>query len=219
MLDGLGHLVCSFAAIVGLAYVVWAVGPWPSVPTLRIEVMLAVLGLGVLPRLDVTLGGLATADFLVQSVDARNRDALAHRARSAWMRLAGCAVGLAVVVAVGGCGLAAHGNATDQLVAALAGLCLLVRSRIFDQTFVAVALSVAGLAACLSQLFVEPSTSTPRVEPLVAAVTAGAVLAVVHMRRPGRGQAGRRMLHRLEVTAVIATVATTAAASGLFPTA
>ena len=221
MSGGFGHVVGSFSATVGVAacgYLVGAGGQWPSLPAMRVEVMLAVLALGVLPRFGVTLGGLAAADFLVRSRGDLSQAELSRRVRSSGMRLAGVALGLAVVASIGGYELAAHGGGADQLAATLAGLCMIVRSRLLERTWTGVALAVAGLAVCFDQLIVEPSTSGLRVEPLVAAVLVGLLLAVMQTRR-SRPSGGRmRMLHWAEATGVMAMVCTTAVASGLLST-
>ncbi|WP_238016521.1 hypothetical protein KZZ52_27835 [Dactylosporangium sp. AC04546] len=188
---------------------------WPVPVVFRIGAVLAVMLLGALPRVAISAGGLATADFRVRSA-GDDPGEVAHR-----LRVAGRAFGwLVAAVTVAGASwaawLALHGTPGDRILAVLVGVCLVVRSRLFDAGWAA-APAVAGAAVAvlgLVRLVTEPGP-LPGLLPTIAGVVTGAVLGTAHAVLSWQGRGRRRVLRWLEVTSVVAMICAAAVSIGL----
>jgi hypothetical protein len=219
--SGVGRLVGASAATIGLGaagVLVDSIGGWSGLPGAHLVLVLGVLTLGVLPRLCVTCGGVATADFLVRSLGRLTDSALSSRQRSGGMGVAGVAFGIAVVSTIGGVRLAVDSDRSAHIVVMLAGLCLLIRSRLFSGTWSGLALVYAGITVLGCGVFQLVNHTLSRGEwiaPLASAVLAGLLMAALQGRRHRTYVSPNRVLHWAEATAVTALLCAAAIAAGL----
>jgi hypothetical protein len=194
------------------------VGAWSSPPVLGAVAVVAVLLIGVVSRVGVASGGLATADYLVRARSGSGDHVAAGRIRAAvvWQGLT--VAGLAVLAAVAGGRLATLGPPSDELVAATVGLCLLARAQLVPQLWTRAIAMLAGLAVLgigVWRLSVDRPSGALWLAPLGVA----AVAALLIPASRGRGWPARparlRLLIWLEATAVMAMVCASAVAAGL----
>jgi hypothetical protein len=217
--SGYVWLVAASVATVGVGMTGLLAGNvdgWPDADVARLVLVLAVLTSGALARVCVTCGGIATADFMIRSLWRRAESAVSRQMRARGMSAAGVALGVAVVATASGLGLVADGDSRDYVVVVLAGLCLMIRSRLFGGTWNGVAFVLAGVVVLLAGLVGVLSDAPPRSQwmtPLALAASAGLLLAIVQGRR--RTSSPNRALHWAESTAVTTLVCATAIATGL----
>jgi hypothetical protein len=206
-------LAVGAAAAIGIA--AFAHGGRPSGAVMRWVAVLAVLALGAIARLAVSMDGLASADYLVRTSGTAGWER-ERRTAGARGRLTGAAVGVAAVAGAAGGWLAFAGVAIDHLVAVLVGLCLIVRSRLFQSALAAGSLVAAGgvvLVLGALHLVVNPPGALDALVPLAAALVMDLVLngtAAV----PDGATVAERVLYRAESSAVTAMVCTAATAMG-----
>jgi hypothetical protein len=187
-----------------------------------VAAVFGVLLLGLVSRVSIALGGFATADFLVCNRSVLGPDAIDRRMRAAELRLAGLILALGLVAAGSGWWLATYGGPADRLVAGLVGICLMLRSRLFDQTRAGIGLAVAG-AICLGlaiyRLLADRPTGWLWLTPLAVAVAFGALLAVFKGLSAGGmpGGAARQLLYWGETTAMIAMICALATPERFLP--
>src|SRR5262249_59890084 len=94
----------------------------------------AMLAAGVLPRLTLSVGGLASADYRVRHAGRITGDSLASRYRqSNWMLIGGL-VGFALVVVWGCYWLTFSTGSWDRYLALSIGAAALLRSRGYSRT-------------------------------------------------------------------------------------
>lgn len=185
----------------------------------RVAAVGAVLLVGVLPRVSLTIGGLASADYLVRNHGLITGEALATRIEQSNALLYGGLLGTAVVGAAGGALLAAGDSIWDRLLGTSVGVALVLRSRVFSRTPQIVPLRAAGLAVLAVQA-VQAVQETPELRPwavaLAVAAAAGAVgLSVIPLSEVARARV-KQLLNRAELVVVVAMIALTAAALGGF---
>jgi type VII secretion integral membrane protein EccD len=183
----------------------------------RVATAGAVLLVGVLPRLALSAGGLAGADYRVRRHGLLAGEELARRIAQSHTLLFGGVLGTAVLAAAGGGLLAASGSVWDRLLAAAVGLALVLRSRVFSQVPQIVPLRAAGLLLLgLSGGLVvqEVAARHPAAVGLPAVVMAGAVAACLVPRTEIARARLRQLLDRAEPVAVAAMVGLAAAALG-----
>jgi hypothetical protein len=219
--NGVGHLVGAGAATIGLGaagLLADGIGWWSGLVGAHLVLVLGVLMLGVLPRLCVTCGGVATADFLVRWLGRLTDSAISSRQRSGGMAVAGVALGIAVVSTMAAFRLAVDSDRAAQPVVMLAGLCLLIRSRLFSGTWSGLALVGAGITVLGCGVFQLVSHTLSRSQwmaPLASAALAGLLMAALQGRRRRTYVSPNRMLHWAEATAVTALLCAAAIAAGL----
>jgi hypothetical protein len=210
----IGHFGAAVAAVFGVAaaflYVTTGYDP-EHLAGPRAAAAVAVILLGLVSRLSIAQGGFATADFIVRNSGVFGVDAIGSRLRTAELRLAGIVLTLGIVATGSGWWLTAYGGTADRLVAALVGVCLVLRSRLFERTWPAVPLAVAGAAGlgfAGYRLFTERPTGLMWLTPLAVALAFGALLAVLKglpTRNMPSGP-GRQLLYWGETTAMIAMI-------------
>ncbi|WP_432832685.1 hypothetical protein [Dactylosporangium sp. CA-092794] len=213
----------SFA--VGLSFVAVAVAGllladrpgWPAHVVFRVGAVLAVMLLGALPRVTLAAGGLAAADFQVRFADSVARADVAYRLRAARRSVGAMVLGVAAAGAAWATWLALRGTPGDRLLALLVGLCLLVRSRLFADTWAAPALLLVGGAVTVVALdrLATGHGSLPDLAPAIAGMATGALLGTVQAALSWRGSLGRPVLRWLEATSVIALICVAAVSLGL----
>ncbi|MFY1636170.1 hypothetical protein ACN27F_23330 [Solwaraspora sp. WMMB335] len=190
-----------------------------EVAGLRGGMVLSVLVLGLASRVSISLGGFAAADYLVRNQNVLGVEVIAARMRASAIGVSG----LVIAVAAGAVGcswwLASQGGSADRLVVALVGVCLMLRSRLFEGTRSGIVLLVAGgvdVASAAYWLVREPPAGFRWLTPLVIALMASALLAAATgLAAPdGRATSGSRLLVWGETTALIALVCAVAGAWG-----
>jgi hypothetical protein len=208
-------LSCIVVAIAGLLLADRPAFPAPAL--FRIGVVLAVMLIGALPRLSIAADGLAAADYRVRLAGVSAPAEMALRLRNARQALGATVVGVGAAAAGWASWLALHGTPGDRLLALLAGLCLLVRSRLFEGTWAALVLLLTGLVvlALAGARLVTWHGSLPELAPTIAGMVTGAVLGTVQAALSWHGSPRRRLLRWVEATAVIAMVCVAAVSLGL----
>ena len=112
----------------------------------RLAAVAAVLVVGVLPRVSLTIGGLASADYRVRNHGLVTSEALAARIAQSDALLYGSLLGVAVLGAATGGLLAGSELLWDRLLGVMAGAALVLRSRVFSRISQILPLRIAGLA-------------------------------------------------------------------------
>lgn len=213
---GLGRLLTPAATAhvaVGVVLLV-AAGLQALVPALgldgqhalRIAPVLAILVVGVLPRVSLSVGGLASADYRVRHVGQLDLAALQRRYRDSNAILVGSLVGIAVVVVVSAAVLDLGGPWDRTLALSLAGAAFL-RSRLFSRTQHMVPLRAAGIAVAtivLVRFAADADADTLTfVVPVVALVAVvGLGLASLPMSEITRARV-KRLLNLVEFLVVV----------------
>ncbi|WP_163512838.1 type VII secretion integral membrane protein EccD [Fodinicola acaciae] len=147
-----GHVTgFAVAGAVGLAAGVVAVFGWPLDQVVRIAPVLLVIFVGALPRLSLSVGGLASADYLVRSGGQLPADALTERIARSGASLIGAMMSIGLLAAIACVRLAMVPSLWDRGLGILLGVALLLRSRAFSQVWHVLPLRVAGVVALVAQ--------------------------------------------------------------------
>ncbi|MFY1636165.1 hypothetical protein ACN27F_23305 [Solwaraspora sp. WMMB335] len=208
----------AFAVGVGAALLLLVVDELtiPQAAALRTAAAGGVLLLGVLARTAISLGGVATADFVVRRGGTSAATELAARVHVSGMRLAGLVLGVTTLAAGSALWLATRAGVADRLVAVTVGACLTLRSPLFGKTWAAMTTAAGGGLVMLVagyHLAVGPP-GLVQLAPIAAALVCGVFLLIAESPALGAGFGGR-LLRLLESTAVIAMMCAVAAAYGL----
>jgi type VII secretion integral membrane protein EccD len=143
-----GHLAA--AALLAAAGLPLAVaGDWLT--AVRVDAVLSVLVIGVLPRVSLTVGGLASDDYRVRRGGLVGGAELAARIRHSTALLYGGLAAASVIGLVSGVALANVGSTWDRLLGSAVGLALVLRSRVFSRVPQIVPPRVAGLVVLVAQ--------------------------------------------------------------------
>jgi type VII secretion integral membrane protein EccD len=214
-----GHLAAlGLLAAAGTGVGATALAGADPLAGVRVAAVAAVLVVGVLPRVSLTVGGLASADYRVRNHGLVTAEELTRRITQSNALLYGGLLGAAVLGTAGGV-LLAGGAAWDRLLGVAVGVALVLRSRAFSRVPQILPLRIAGLlvlgvqgALALHQV--------PGLRPwsvvLAAAVAAGAVaVSAVPLSEVARARV-KQLLNRSELVAVVAVVVLAAAALGGF---
>jgi type VII secretion integral membrane protein EccD len=211
-----GHLAA--VAVLGAAGAVAALAYSPAT-AIRLDAVLAVLAVGVLPRISISTGGVAAADYQVRAGGLVGADELARRIRHSAALLQGGIVATAAVGALAGALLALADAGWDRWLGACVGAALLLRSRAFSRIPHIVPLRLAGLVVLLAaavRLVRQTAGLHPWTVVLAATAASAAVAAsAVPLSDVVRARV-KQTLNGLELLVVIAMVAAAAAALGLF---
>lgn len=117
----------------------------------RVDGVLAVLVVGVLARVSLTVGGLAGEDYRVRRGGTVTADALGARIRESAALLYGGLAAACVTGVTAGLVLTAGDALWDRLLGLAVGLGLVLRSRVFSRVPQIVPLRAAGLAVLAAQ--------------------------------------------------------------------
>jgi type VII secretion integral membrane protein EccD len=209
----------SLLAAAGLATGATALAGLDPRSGVRVAGVAAVLLVGVLPRVSLTIGGLASADYRVRQHGLVTGEELARRVDQSNALLYGGLLGAAVLGAASGVLLVTVGSGWDRLLAVAVGAALVLRSRVFSRIPQIVLLRLAGLlvlAVAGAATVAEMAALRPWTVPLAAAVATGTVAAgAVPLSEVARARV-RQLLDRAELVAVAAVVTLAAAALGWF---
>lgn len=219
-LSGLAVLAAGAGIVAGTAAAldVGAASVSDGMAPYRVVGVLAILMIGVLPRVSVSVGGLATADYRVRKATLITHEELTERVRQSTALLFGAVLGAAAVGGAAGVMLSRADSVWDRLLGLTVGLTLLLRSRVFSRILQMVPLRVAGCVVLATQI-VEAS-SVEAVRPwfavLVGVGAAGLVaLSAVNLSDITRARV-KRVLNWTESVIVIAMIALAAAGLGLY---
>lgn len=186
---------------------------------LRVVAVAAVLLVGVLPRVSLTVGGLATADYRVRNQGLVTGAELARRIEQSNALLYGGVLGAAVLGAGSGAALAVSDSGWDRLFGVAVGVALVLRSRAFSRIPQILPLRVAGLLV-LTMQGARAVQETPALRPwsvaLATLLAAGLVaVSAVPLSEVARARV-KQLLNRAELVAMVAVVVLAAAALGVF---
>jgi hypothetical protein len=150
------------------------------VDAVRIGAVLVVLAVGAFPRLAITIGGIAGADYRVRTGEHLTRQQFADRLRDSTALLVGSLIGVAVVGTGLGTSLASAPGNWDRLLCLTMATGLLLRSRTFSQLGQALPLRVAGsLGVVGGGIWLAARTPALRPWTVVLVAAAFVVLALV----------------------------------------
>ncbi|MGH1565692.1 type VII secretion integral membrane protein EccD [Mumia sp. DW29H23] len=211
----------AFAAVLLVVAAVFAVTDSfdvDALQTLRIVVVLALLAVGMAPRVSLSVGGLASADYRVRHVGTMSREAIRARYRESNGLLVGSLAAIALVTGVGGVVLTFTDGRWDRWLALVVGLLALSRSRIFSRVAHMLPLRIAGLVVLAAQLVRELAEVDATSWLVVAALVLGALaVAVASMQVSSITQARvKRLLNLVELLLVIQAIVLACGAVGLF---
>ncbi|WP_262852704.1 type VII secretion integral membrane protein EccD [Mumia quercus] len=186
--------------------------------TLRVVVVLVLLAVGVAPRVSLSVGGLASADYRVRNAGTMSREAIAARYRESNGLLVGSLAAIAVVTGVGGVVLTFSDARWDRWLALVVGLLALSRSRIFSRVTHMLPLRVAGLVVLGAQLVREVAEIDATQWLVVVVLGLGALaVAVASVQISGISRARvKRLLNLVELLLVIQAIVLACGAVGLF---
>jgi ESX secretion system protein EccD len=194
---------------------------WPADPliALRVGGALAILLVGVLPRISLTIGGLASADYQVRRAGLVTHEQLLKLIHRSGSLLTGALAAMAVIALVCSTVLGEADNPWDRWLATLLGAGLLLRSRLFSRIQHAVALRVAGLAALAAEgvWLVRERPQAHAWFGVLAVVVAAALVTLTAIPLSDITRARvKQALNWTEIPAVVALVVVTVGALGVF---
>jgi type VII secretion integral membrane protein EccD len=207
-------VAAGFAAALPAGLLAAAGGDWRG--ALRVATVFAVLVVGALPRVSLTVGGLASDDFRVRNFGLVTGEQLAARIKQSSALLAGGIAGVSAVGLGTGLLLTASSSEWDRLLGFAVGVALVLRSRVFSRVPHIVPLRSAGLVVLAAQGLRAAREDLPGVS-LVAAIAAACavlvVLSAVPLSEVARARV-RQVLHLAEMCVVVAMVAIAGGALG-----
>jgi type VII secretion integral membrane protein EccD len=214
--------LASGVVVVGIVAVVTGVVGATSLDGMhvsRVAPVLALLCTGVLPRLALAAGGLASADYRIRNAGRLGAAELATRHQQSDGMLVGGLAGVCVVVAWGVVELAASDAAWDPYLAGSVGLVAVLRSRVFSRFRHMVGLRALGVLTAVA-LVARVAADEPDLRPwlvVLAAVLAAALVAVSSLPlSPVTRARIRRVLNVAEFLVVVDMVVVLAGSLGLF---
>lgn len=141
-----GHVAFAFVVLLAAALGTTAqIDPAAARVSLRLLPVLAVIAVGAIPRVSLSVGGLASADYRVRNVGLLDLETLQRRYRTSNAILVGSLAGIALVVAWYGTALALAGDTWDRSLAGCLALAIALRSRAFSRTPHMLALRLSGV--------------------------------------------------------------------------
>ncbi|MGJ9414324.1 type VII secretion integral membrane protein EccD [Aeromicrobium sp. CF4.19] len=205
-------LAAATQAVVGVADV-------SSMQSVRVLPVLGLLVVGILPRVSLSVGGLASADYRVRHVGTLDLAALRFRYRSSNAILVGALVGISAVVVAAGAWLDVSGEPWDRTLALALAAAAVMRSRLFSRTQHVVPLRVAGVAvAALAavRLVAQDTQWVPYLIPVTVVAAAVAYgLAALSISEITRARV-KRTLNIVEFLAIVTLLVLLAGAVGIY---
>jgi type VII secretion integral membrane protein EccD len=190
----------------------------------RVVASLAVLSIGVMPRLSIAVGGLSSADYRVRNAGRMSAESLAARFQESAGLLLGSVIGVSVVAALIGFWLGLQGDDTsqdawDRVLSLSIAATLLLRSRVFSRIQFMLAPRLAGvfvLLASVTQLADEYDVLDQWLYAAIAAVGAAALgVSITRLSDVTRART-KRILNLVEFIVVVDLVVVTMGAVGLY---
>ncbi|MCW2838530.1 MAG: hypothetical protein JWR55_13 [Aeromicrobium sp.] len=205
--------------VVGLSHAVVDVTSAPVEQATRILPVLALLTVGTIPLISLSVGGVASADYRVRHVGRLDLPALQARYRASNAVLVGSLVGIALVVVWGGIALDLRDEPWDRTLAISLAVAATLRSRLFSRTPHMLPLRTAGLvvlAFVASQFTIEHADAAP----YLAVVVAAAMLAAIGLTSTPMSDITRarvkRLLNVLEFLVVVDLLVVLCGAVGIY---
>lgn len=211
----------SATVVLAVALLVLAVAGLSDVDTqqaVRVLPVVALLGVGVLPRVSLSVGGLAGADYRVRHAGRVSDADLRRRFRVSNDLLVGGLVGCALVVLVGGIVLDTDGDDWDRTLALLLALTAALRSRVFSRVQHMLPLRLSALlvlAVVLAQALDGADLVTWLVPAVSLLMLAGLGLATIRLSEIQRARV-KRTLNMVEFVTVVVLVVVLAGAMGVY---
>lgn len=190
----------------------------------RVVAALAVLSIGVMPRLSIAVGGLSSADYRVRNAGRMSSDALTARFQESAGLLLGSVIGVSLVAALIGFWLGLNGDQTsqdvwDRVLSLSLAATLLLRSRVFSRIQFMLAPRLAGvlvLLASVIQLAADYEAVDQWLYAAIAAVGAAALgVSILRLSDVTRART-KRILNLVEFIVVVDLVVVTMGAVGLY---
>jgi type VII secretion integral membrane protein EccD len=215
-----GHVAgFAVAGAVGICAAITAVFGGPIDDVVRIAPVLLVIVVGALPRLSLSVGGLASADYLVRSGGQMPSNSLTDRLGRSGASLVGALMGIGMLTAIACVRLAFIDSYWDRALGILLAITLLLRSRAFSQVWHVLPLRVAGVVGLVAQGYglVSYAPGLRLWVPLVAAVAAVifVLISAVHPSDIARARI-KRILDWVERLVVIALIPVCVGAVGAY---
>jgi len=215
-----GHLAAAVVLLaVGLAHAVVDATSAPVDQATRILPVLALLTVGTIPLISLSVGGVASADYRVRHVGRLDLPALQARYRASNAVLVGSLVGIALVVVWGGISLDLRDEPWDRTLAVSLAVAATLRSRLFSRTPHMLPLRTAGLVVVA---FVAGHFAVDHVDagPWLAVVVAAAMLAAIALTSAPMSDITRarvkRLLNVLEFLVVVDLLVVLCGALGIY---
>lgn len=190
----------------------------------RVVATVAVLSIGVLPRLSIAAGGLSSADYRVRNAGKMSDSALAARFAESSGLLLGAVIGISVLVGAVAYWLGRgdepwRGDVWDRVLSLSLVATLLLRSRVFSRTQYMLPLRVAavlGALATVQQLATERAFLQRWLVAVVALVGAVALgLSILRLSEVTRARI-KRVLNVAEFIVVVDLIVVTMGAVALY---
>ncbi|WP_163512828.1 type VII secretion integral membrane protein EccD [Fodinicola acaciae] len=185
----------------------------------RIEILLAIVLTGMLPRASIAVGGLAAADFRLRTVARITERELADRVRQSTYLLTGSLAGAAIVVAAAAGWLIRSTAPWDLVLLPAAGVLLILRSRAFGRVRHVLPLRLGGVVV-LAGCGIAALLRVPALLPWTAALAMVAVVAVVAVAAlPTTAVTTARIkqiLNWVEILMVVVVLVVAVGATGVF---
>jgi type VII secretion integral membrane protein EccD len=218
----IGH--AAAATVLVTAGLLHAVVGWLDQPVeqaVRVLPVLALLTVGVIPRISLSVGGLASADYRVRHVGRLDLAVLRARYRASNALLVGSLVGVALVVVWGSVILDVRGDDWDRTLALSLAVAALLRSRLFSRTQHMLPLRIAGLAVlgfALTRFAVDHNDLVTWLAPIGAfGLVAAISVAGIPVSEITRARV-KRTLNIVEFLVIIDLLVVLAGAMGLYST-
>jgi type VII secretion integral membrane protein EccD len=218
--EAIGHAAAA-TVLVAAALLHAAVG-WLDEPigqAVRVLPVLGLLSVGIIPRVSLSVGGLASADYRVRHVGRLDLAVLRARYRASNALLVGSLVGVGLVVAWASVLLDVRGDDWDRTLALSLAVAALLRSRLFSRTQHMLPLRITGLGVlgfALTRYAVDHPDLLPWLAPigalgLVAAVSvAGIPVSEITQARV------KRTLNIVEFLVIVDLLVVLAGSMGLY---
>jgi len=185
----------------------------------RVVAVLSILVIGVLPRISLTVGGLAGADYRVRNKGKVSEQELARTIRHSDVLLHGSLLAVAVIGVVTGLVLTASGASWDRALGLAIGLGLLLRSRVFSRIPHILPLRVAGMIVLIAQgvreLREDAGAGAWSIAIAVGAATIVVAVSAIHLSEVARARL-KQVLNLAEIVVVAATIPLVAGGLGLY---
>jgi hypothetical protein len=190
----------------------------------RVVAVLAVLSVGVMPRISLAVGGLSSADYRVRNAGRLTDAALQSRFRESSWLLLGSVIGVSFLVGMIAFWLGLRDeewsqDLWDRALALSLAAALLLRSRVFSRIQFMLPLRMAAVFACLSTVHQLALQAQALDDWLLAAVAAAGTVAagisVLTLSDITRARI-KRLLNAVEFLVVVDLVVVTMGAVALY---
>lgn len=161
----------------------------------RVIPVLALLAIGAIPRISLSVGGLASADYRVRNIGVLDLVSLQARYRVSNAVLVGSLAAIGLVVAWFGTGLALSGETWDRALSGALAAGLMLRSRVFSRTQHIAPLRIAGIALVAVALF-RLTADEPDLMPWLGLIIAAATLAGIGLSSADPSEISRARVKR-----------------------